>query len=39
MRHPEIGKVDDAIARFCAQVVSEPLSFFSEGDLQGMLYR
>ena len=39
MRHPEVRKADGAVARFCASVVREPLSFFNEGDLQGMIYR
>jgi hypothetical protein len=30
--------VDGAVARLCQEVVDEPLCFFSEADLQAMMY-
>ena len=32
------ARLNRVISRFCANVATEPLSFFSEADLQGMLY-
>jgi len=33
-----VARLNRVIARFCSEVAAEPLSFFSEADLQGMLY-
>ena len=33
-----VARLNRVIARFCSDVAAEPLSFFSEADLQGMLY-
>ena len=35
---PERGRVDCVVADFCEAVISEPLCFFSEADLQGFLF-
>jgi hypothetical protein len=34
----DLKRVNCVIARFCHDVVAEPLCFFSEADLQGMLF-
>jgi hypothetical protein len=34
----ELSRLDRVIADFCVAVVAEPLCYFSEADLQGMLY-
>jgi hypothetical protein len=34
----DLERVNGVIAQFCHDVVSEPLCFFSEADLQGMLF-
>jgi len=34
--NPDLKRVNGVIARFCHDVVAEPLCFFSEADLQGM---
>jgi hypothetical protein len=34
----ESAEIDDIIADFCSQVIREPLCFFSEADLQGLLF-
>ncbi len=34
----DLKRVNGVIARFCHDVVAEPLCFFSEADLQGMLF-
>ncbi len=36
--NPDLKRVNDVIARFCQDVIAEPLCFFSEADLQGMLF-
>ena len=35
---PTLQRLDHIIAGFCRDVVKEPLSFFSEADLQGLLF-
>lgn len=37
-RDTELNRMNQAIADFCAEVVSEPLCYFSEADLQGILF-
>ena len=37
-KNDDLMRVNDVIARFCQDVVSEPLCFFSEADLQGILF-
>ena len=34
----DLKRVNGVIAQFCHDVVAEPLCFFSEADLQGMLF-
>ena len=34
----DLKRVNGVIARFCQDVIAEPLCFFSEADLQGMLF-
>lgn len=34
----KLEEIDNIIAEFCSEVIAEPLCFFSEGDLQGLLY-
>jgi len=34
----ELAHIDRIIADFCSEVISEPLCFFSEADLQGLLF-
>lgn len=33
-----VGRLNLVIASFCAEIAAEPMSFFSEADLQGMLF-
>lgn len=35
----EIQNVNKIIAKFCHNMINEPLSFFSESDLQALLFR
>jgi hypothetical protein len=34
----ELDRMNRLVADFCAEVVTEPLCYFSEADLQGLLY-
>jgi hypothetical protein len=38
MDSPDLRAMNEIIARFCADVVLEPLSYFSEADLQSLLF-